>query len=76
MRDLQAPANVCNALFITRSWSRGKRFESARRLSQSGLPKLNTRGFQKPPIHRCELSDTTELLAEGCIHLLNVFLPI
>ena len=27
---------------ITRSWSRGKRFESARRLSQFGLDKLNT----------------------------------
>jgi hypothetical protein len=33
MRDLQTPANPCNDWIITRSWSRGKRFESARRLS-------------------------------------------
>jgi hypothetical protein len=30
MRDLQASANPCNARPITRNWSRGKRFESAR----------------------------------------------
>jgi hypothetical protein len=32
MPNSQACANLCNALFITRNWSRGKRFESARRL--------------------------------------------
>jgi hypothetical protein len=33
MRDLQLQANPCNACVITRNWSRGERFESARRLS-------------------------------------------
>jgi hypothetical protein len=33
MRDLQLQANPCTACVITRNWSRGERFESARRLS-------------------------------------------
>jgi hypothetical protein len=41
-------------LNLTRSWSRGKRFESARRLSQIGLSKANTWGSEKPSIHRWE----------------------
>ena len=39
MRNLQTPATPRNARPHTRSWSRGKRFESARRLSQTGLHK-------------------------------------
>jgi hypothetical protein len=38
----------------TRSWSRGKRLESARRLSQIGLSKANTWGSEKSSIHRWE----------------------
>jgi hypothetical protein len=37
MRYLQARATACNARIITRSWSRGKRFESARRLSSLSI---------------------------------------
>jgi hypothetical protein len=35
MQVLHHCANPCNTLIITRSWSRGKRFESARRLSRN-----------------------------------------
>jgi hypothetical protein len=41
MGDLQACANPCNARLIIRNWSRGKRFESARRLSPFGFFKPN-----------------------------------
>jgi hypothetical protein len=34
IRGLQLPANPCDTWIITRSWSRGKRFESARLLSK------------------------------------------
>ena len=33
MRHLQTRADPCNVLIITRSWSRGKRFESTTRLT-------------------------------------------
>jgi hypothetical protein len=59
MRDLQACATLSNYRPHTRSWSRGKRLESARRHSLWPFSKLNTRNEGwSPPYHR-RLVDTT-----------------
>jgi hypothetical protein len=43
LEHTQVRGNSCNACIITCSWSRGKRFASARRLFRFGLSKANTR---------------------------------
>jgi hypothetical protein len=73
-KPVQGPATTDRA-FVMRL---GQRFESARRLSTIGLSKPNTRGSEKPPIHRWEhltplryklravsISSTVFLLIEG-----------
>jgi len=55
MRDLQTCPNPCNASSITRSWSRGKRFESARRLSFFlRICRRNRVAYRTP----CDVTDT------------------
>lgn len=52
MRGSQAPANRCNPLIITRSWSRGRRFEFARRLSKKCLFAGKTLEIKEASAHR------------------------
>ena len=56
----------------TRSWSRGKRFESARRLSKIGLDKLNTWHKESSRFGRRRHLDTTQgtAHARGASHKL------
>ena len=54
----------------------GQRFESARRLSRFGVSKLNTRNESGSFSPSLAAVDTTELLAGGCVLILDGFLTM